>query len=98
MEDIIITTVFVAVLFAPMMILEEIGKLARRKPEKMNTYDYLNIYDAVLKRLEYIFRDSTLPPNMIDTMAHTKAVSETLELHRNKQLVPYYNRMKAGSV
>lgn len=97
MENILITAIFVAVFFAPMWAIDELKKYLSRK-HKMNTYDYLKIYDAVLKQLEYIFRDSTLPPNMIDTMAHTRAIKEATELHRNKQLVPYYKRMKAGRV
>lgn len=97
MEDILITASFILILFAPMLLADGITKLRQRTP-KMNTYDYLKIYDAVLNQLEYIFRDSTLPPNMIDTMAHTRAVNEALELHRSNNLVPYYERIKREQV
>lgn len=67
-----------------------------RKRIKMNTIQYLQIFDIVKQQLERTFRDSTLPPNMIDTMAHTRAVNEAMELHRQKKLVTYYKNLKAG--
>lgn len=77
-----------------------INKLRKtyRKVCKVDTFKYLQIFDIVSQQLEHAFRDSTLPPNMIDTMAHTRAINEAMKLHRQKQLVPYYKRMKAGAV
>ncbi len=69
-----------------------------RKCIKMNANEYFQIFDIVKQQLERKFRDSTLPPNMIDTMAHTRAVNEAMKLHRQKQLIKYYDRMKAGAV
>lgn len=69
-----------------------------RKHITISTLEYLQIFDMVRQQFEYKFRDSTLPPNMIDTMAHTRAIREAMQLHRNNKLVPYYKKLKAGRV
>ncbi len=64
----------------------------------MNTLEYLTIYDKVLNHIESIFQDKTLPPCTIDVNARIRAQDEALMLHRGKNLIRYYDRMKAGAV
>ena len=64
----------------------------------MNTLEYLTIYDKVVEQIIPMFKDHTLPPNVIDVNARMRAQDEALFLHRNNNLVRYYERMKAGTV
>lgn len=64
----------------------------------MNTLEYLEIYDQVLKHIQPMYKDHTLPPNVVDVNAKMRAQEEALRLHRCNSLINYYNRMKAGTV
>lgn len=64
----------------------------------MNTLEYLKIYDKVVEHLFPMFKDPTLPPNVIDVNARMRAQDEALLLHRCNNLVRYYDRLKAGAV
>ncbi len=64
----------------------------------MNTLEYLTIYDKVVEQIMPIFKDHTLPSNVVDVNARLRAQNEALMLHRKNNLVTYYNRMKVGAV
>lgn len=64
----------------------------------MNTVEYLKIYDKVVEHLFPMFKDHTLPPNVIDVNARMRAEGEALMLHRCNNLVRYYDRLRVGAV
>lgn len=64
----------------------------------MNTLEYLTIYDKVVEHLFPMFKDHTLPPNVVDVNARMRAQNEALMLHRGNNLIKYYDRLKAGAV
>ena len=64
----------------------------------MNTLEYLKIYDNVVEHLLPMFKDHTLPPNVVDVNARMRAQNEALMLHRGNNLIKYYDRLKAGAV